>query len=244
MRFDAVPSPRIEHLKYFDGFPYLVTRVVSALYHIIPLPAGQPTARYESWLNRQEGANRLETCLVMSKSSTLHADGNGKVGRNGHAPTGGIIVTRRLAPCETYEPTPDLVARCLRLERFAQGRGPKEGYLFGDLTKGGRTAMPRERSDLSGFQAGGVPLGLDRCSTCNDWRGECLDPSLEFEGQIMQVHCRCENHNRCARCSEILYERRLNANYFSETDGRIWHVPGFCGLKHRCPDESREVTHD
>jgi hypothetical protein len=223
---------------------YLVTRVVPALYHIVPLPAGQPTAQYESWLVRQEGANRLKTCLVLSKSLTLHADGDGTISRNGHAPTGGIVVTRRLAPCETFEPTPDLVARFFRLERFAKRFWPKDGYLFGDVTKGGRSATPRERRGLAGVQAGGVPRGLVRCSACREWHGECLDPSPEFEGQIMQVHCRCENYNRCARCGKILYERRLNANYFSETDGRIWHVPGFCGLKHRCPDESWEVTHD
>jgi hypothetical protein len=43
-----------------------------------------------------------------------------------------------------------------------------------------------------------------------------------------------DNHNRCARCHERLYERRLNANYYNPADRGIWHVPGFCGLSHRC----------
>jgi hypothetical protein len=40
----------------------------------------------------------------------------------------------------------------------------------------------------------------------------------------MHVHCRCENHNRCARCGEQLAKRRLNANYYRESDRQIWHV--------------------
>lgn len=31
-----------------------------------------------------------------------------------------------------------------------------------------------------------------------------------------------------------LYGARLNANYYDPYDGSIWHVPGFCGLSHRC----------
>lgn len=41
-------------------------------------------------------------------------------------------------------------------------------------------------------------------------------------------------HHRCARCGEPQSDCRLNANYYDESDGRIWHVPGFCGLSHRC----------
>ncbi len=89
---------------------------------------------------------------------------------------------------------------------------------------------------LAGFQRNGVPVGLECCQGCGEWWGECLDPSHEFEGMVMQVHCSCENDNRCARCGLQLNERRLNANYFNEGDRQIWHVPGFCGLSHQCPD--------
>ena len=50
----------------------------------------------------------------------------------------------------------------------------------------------------------------------------------------MRVHCRCENANRCAACGELLYERRLDANYYDLADDEVMHVPGFCGLRHRC----------
>ena len=50
----------------------------------------------------------------------------------------------------------------------------------------------------------------------------------------MSVACRCDNDNRCARCYHPLAERKLNANYYDESDGDIWYVPGFTGLSHRC----------
>jgi HTH domain len=81
----------------------------------------------------------------------------------------------------------------------------------------------------------GTPRGLSRCGTRGDWKGVCLDPSERFAGQVMVVHCYCGNHNHCTRCYRPLYERRLNANYYDPHDRGIWHVPGFCGLDHRCP---------
>jgi len=39
-------------------------------------------------------------------------------------------------------------------------------------------------------------------------------------------------------CGGFLYERKLNANYYNPRDGQIWHVPGFCAFRHRCPPRS------
>lgn len=49
----------------------------------------------------------------------------------------------------------------------------------------------------------------------------------------MVVHCRCDNDNH-ARCGEVLFERKLNANFYDESDGQIWYVPGFCAFDHQC----------
>jgi hypothetical protein len=114
-------------------------------------------------------------------------------------------------------------------------RLPRDGYSFGDLTKGGHAASADELARLAGAGPDGVPRGLERCPACGEWRGTCLDPSPRFAGQVMTVHCRCANDNRCAACGLLLYERKLNANYYNPRDGRIWHVPGFSGLGHRCP---------
>ena len=67
---------------------------------------------------------------------------------------------------------------------------------------------------------------------------QCLDPSPRFTRKVLTVHCRCQNDNRCAACGELLYARKLNANYYEPRDGQIWHVPGFCGFRHRCPDST------
>jgi hypothetical protein len=106
--------------------------------------------------------------------------------------------------------------------------------VFGDLAKGGRPASFAERVLLSGRQSNSVPRGLRRCERCTDWHGRCLDPSREFAGQVMDVACRCANQNRCAACGGLLYERKLNANYYDPRDGHIWHVPGFLAFRHEC----------
>jgi hypothetical protein len=112
--------------------------------------------------------------------------------------------------------------------------------LLGDLTKGGREATVDEVGRLAGAGPEGRPRGLERCPACGEWRGRCLDPSPTFLGKVMTLHCRCQNDNRCAACAGFLYARKLNANYFNPGDGQIWHVPGFSGFRHRCPDPIRD----
>ncbi len=111
--------------------------------------------------------------------------------------------------------------------------------MLGDLTKRGREATASEIERLIGCRPDGAPRGLSRCPQCGEYRGECLDPSPQFTWLIVRVCCRCENDNLCARCGERLHSRRLNADYFDERDGHIWHVPGFCAMSHRCSDERR-----
>lgn len=225
MKTDTPVSAR---LRRFDGFPYLMSRVVPALYHIIVIPAHLPMDKYHDLFRRQRDANQLETCLVLDPSTAWC----GSHGSPGPPPSGGVIVIDRLQPPEEFDPDPDLRTRRARLARFAAARNPG-GYMLGDLTKGGRTASPAEVQALTGRGPDGVPRGLDRCGICCEQRGECLDP--RSPAIVLRVHCKCENHNRCAACGDPLAERRLNANYWDERDGQVWHVPGFCGLDHRCP---------
>ncbi len=145
------------------------------------------------------------------------------------------MLTDRLRLPAPLVDTPELRARRRQLQRRIEAGSRSGGTLFGDLTKGGHPAEGEEFDRLGGPATGGVPRGLDRCTACGDWRGDCLGPDvLTFGGMVMTVHCRCANHNRCAACGDSLYERRLNANYFNVTDGNVWHVPGFCGLNHAC----------
>jgi hypothetical protein len=108
------------------------------------------------------------------------------------------------------------------------------GVLMGDLTKDGRPATAEEIRHLHGTNDDGSPRGLVRCTECGDYRGICLDPGEQFSGHLMKVHCRCENHNRCARCGARLRERRLNANYCDRRERSVWHMPAFVGLRHKC----------
>jgi hypothetical protein len=139
-----------------------------------------------------------------------------------------LPVARRLAP----PPAPALVAR-LEAHVAAQRRG---GYLLGDLRKGGRPAGAAEAARLTGTRADGVPLGLARCGAGGGWAGECLDPSPLplLRGLVVRARCRCENDTRCAGCGRPLFERRADASSYDPADGQVWHVPGFCGLDHRC----------
>ena len=112
---------------------------------------------------------------------------------------------------------------------------PQGEALVGDLTKGGRPATEEERLRLAGRNADGVPHGLTQCPVCAEWRGECLDPDPVCAGQIVQVRCRCDNNTRCPRCGQPVYTHRIMSNYYDVATGKIWHVPWFCGLAHRCP---------
>jgi len=243
----AVPdSPRVQtdslsqpagasssELRPFDGYPHLVTRMVAKLYHVILLPVDSPLEALRDLARSQLRANRLPTCLVLGEDLCLYLDPEGGEGVSPDIPRGRILLTDRLLPPDPIQASAELTERRYRLEAFLETR-PHPGSLFGDLTKGGRLATPAELARLAGRSASGVPNGLERCRTCAEWRGECLDPSEQFTGQLMRVHCLCENWNRCACCGECLYTRRLNANYFKPDDGHIWHVPGFSAFSHSC----------
>lgn len=237
-------------LPLFDGCPYLNTRLVPALYHLTLLPAGAPESTLLNLAEAQRRANRLDTCLVIDAGRAIFVWADGRVEPSASVPRGGTLLANGLAlPIDLLQ-TDELVERQARLDAIVADGRSKGTYIFGNLAKGGRRASAGELERLRGADAGGTPRGLARCRQCLEWRGACLDPNEEFAGMLMPVHCRCENHNRCARCGGRLYDRRLNANFYDPHDRGIWHVPGFCGLSHRCADlrlvdpERGDVEHD
>ena len=58
----------LQHLPFFDGFPYLVTRVVTAHRHIALLPDDMTVDELCDIAQRQFQANKLDTCLVVSEN--------------------------------------------------------------------------------------------------------------------------------------------------------------------------------
>jgi hypothetical protein len=222
---------------YFDGFPYLVTRIVPALYHIILLPSEFSQVDLETIALRQFTYNRLETCLVLAERHCVYNTLDNIRASSEIMPTSPYYTANRLFPSYDFSESDELRNRGESLRQFIDAR-KSEGYLYGDLRKGGRPATAGELSRPSGKSTHGVPKGLVYCEKCGRWTGECLDPNPFFKNLIMRVHCRCENDNLCARCGQLLYEYKLNANYLGE-DGQIWHVPGFSGLSHFCADMQR-----
>jgi hypothetical protein len=232
----AEAGHRREDMQVFDGFPYLVTRIVPALHHLTVLPTALGVPTLLELAKAQIAANNLETCVALDGGCAVYFGVDGSVSPPKEPPRGGAVIAGRLALPIAIPTSVDLRARERRLAEFIENNRGPGGHILGDLTKGGRAATSRELQAVDGVNDDGSPRGLAQCETCADWRGVCLDPSEQFRGKIMTVHCHCANHNRCARCGANLYERRLNANYYERADGQIWHVPGFCGLSHECGD--------
>lgn len=220
----------------FGGFPYLATRLVSSLFHIILLPRDWPLEHVLGLglAQRQAMANHLPTYLVLARDLCVYFREDGQAYRWSEIPRDGYLTWEKLAPVDPIPESPDLSARRLELTLFeeAQHQGSGTATILGDITKGGRLPTPDEEDRLVGTHADVVPRRLLPCPVCGEWRGECFDTLCQE--LVVTVCCVCQNDNRCARCGELLYERRLSANYFDLADRKIWHVPGFSGLHHRC----------
>jgi hypothetical protein len=80
-----------------------------------------------------------------------------------------------------------------------------------------------------------VPKGLTKCPRCGGWRGEYVDPNPPAgePPQVRTVSCQCEA-NICEKCGRRVYKYRLGSNRYDEATGRIWHIPGLCGMMHTC----------
>jgi hypothetical protein len=225
--------------RVYDDVPYLVTRIVPTLNHIIPLSDSLDDSSLRSMARYQHQSNQLPTCLVLGAGSCIYFDDHGAETTTDHVPSGGIVIAEHLKPHAPLEGTPWWEVKMTRLRAFIEGQplAGTTGYLLGDLTKGGRRATAEELQRFAGTSRDGVPTGLSRCAVCAEWKGTSLDPSPQFHSQLMTVACRCDNDNRCARCHTLLAERKLNANCYCESDGAIWHTPGFVGLSHQCPSQ-------
>jgi hypothetical protein len=232
------PESAAPGLPLYSGFPYLLTRVVDALRHIIllPEPWTGDTDRLLRIARGQVRANQLETALVLAPDRSVFISSAGVSSESVGAPRGGILLVGRLEPFVEIKPSQELQARRDDLAAWMKCNQVNDGFMLGDRAASGHEASPNELRTLRGENDAGLPIGLGPCPMCGEVRGECLDTNPQFPGLVISVHCPCDNENRCARCGEHLNDRRLNGNYYCRSDGHIWHTPGFCGLKHRCAD--------
>jgi len=217
----------------FTGFPYITTRLVPGLYHIILLPGEYTTTRLYEIVRKQAHANKLQTCLVLDEKMGFYIEANGKEHLSDFPPIGGVIVTNKLKSCKEFPLTEDYQKRRLNLDEYAKKTSEKGGHIFGDLSCGSRDATPEELALLKGNQKDGKPKGLVKCPVCKLWKGECIRQDPENQDKLFRIHCSCDNDNRCARCGGLLYEKKLNSNVWGPDESFI-HVPGFVGLNHTC----------
>ncbi len=236
-RRERAPRPRGALLtEPFDGYPYLVTRIGhSALRHLAVLPTAWPPERLLSLTRRQVMANRLDTCLVLGPGHAVYVSADGAEEAASHVPAG-LPVVERLALAEDLPRTPEIVARQAGLRAWADAQN-HGGYIVGDGLEAGRPATRDDRSALAG-QGGDPHPGLARCRTCGELAGDYLATHGEGNGdrrpRVIRVHCRCENHNCCARCGDALDDHRLSAYYYDEHDDSVYYVAAYCGFSHRC----------
>lgn len=229
----------VQRLPLFVGFPYLVTRIVGPLCHVMLLPADRSEEELRHLATLQVLANRLETYLVLGEDP-IHYDIDGTPSRVAAAPRGGFLVAGKLRPAEDFPPTPELAARAERLRVFIESL-KQTGFLVCSPQLGYRPATAEEISRLAGHSPDGVPRGLVRCGDCGECRGECLGSAPHSDRQIASVYCRCENHNRCARCGNTLAAWRLHAHHFDRRTGKILFQPSFSGMSHVCSESLRGV---
>jgi hypothetical protein len=222
-----------DQLPLFDGFPYLVTRIVGAFRHVALVPSDWTENELRRLAKHQASANRLETCLVLGPDRAIFYGLDAQPSRVVEAPRGGLLVTGKLQAPTDFPQTKELVERTRRLEGYIAALD-QGGYLIGDSDATYRQATPEELASLAGRDSKGVLRGLKRCAACGEYRGACLGTAPVYVERVTTVYCRCENHNLCARCCEPLAEWRLNANHFDRRDGHVWHLPAFSGLGHRC----------
>lgn len=213
-------------------YPYLITRIVPAMYHIIILPKGKQNELAEI-ARTQMSFNKLESCLVLGAKEAVYLYTEGSEVMSSDVPFGGTLIHNQLKPCKIFSEDQDLRERKEFLEKHI-GSLKQGGYFLGDTTKGGKKPTPQEADNLRGNQENGVPKGLVLCPRCGDWRGTCLNLIQDLGEYIVRVSCLCQNDNRCAGCGDLLCHRKLNGNNYDPKDGRIWHLPAFSGFGHIC----------
>lgn len=223
----------------FGGFPYLVTKVASALYHVTLLPPG-PAERLVHSAYTQWEANRLDICLCLDWDKVVFVQGLGRLHAAVHLPYASLTLADAILPGSSIDPLPFADPRVEQLERFideiAFPEAVQESDIFLNPLKGGCEGPADERALLLGRSESGIPRGLFRCQVCGEFRGSCLDPSFELRGITVPVFCKCVNNTRCAVCGEPFDEHRLNTNYYDPGLNEVIQVSALPALRHRCED--------
>ena len=235
----SAPNPTMGTVPAFDGYPYLVTRIGnSALRHIAVLPATWPRERLLDLARRQVAANRIDTCLALAAGDAIYVTADGVEEQATHVPTG-LPVIDRLRLAAALPTTSELEGRRARLRTYTAAAS-STGYIVGDGLEAGRPARAADLVRLRGNDDDDPHPRLVWCATCGDLAGDFLANDGEGNGdmtaRVIRVHCRCENHNRCAWCGDHLADHRLSAYYFIEATAQVCYVAAYSSFSHRCAE--------
>jgi hypothetical protein len=225
-------SDRQPFRRPFNGYRYLVSRIgFSALRHIALMPAERSCERVIGLARAHAEANRLETAACFGPDDAVYVGTDGRATTTGPTPSG-LLVVERLRLAESLIATDELVARRASCSLFAEGL-VNGGYMVGDGVEAGELASPAELRRLTGRGGDGLPRGLRPCPDCGEPVGDYLRGGTEF----VRCWCACENHNRCASCSQPLADHRLSGWFYDTEDGQAWYLAAYAAFNHRCPDE-------
>lgn len=210
----------------FGGYPYLIQRIGACpLRHMAVLPANWSSARLLHLVRRQAEANRLKSSLCLGPNEVLQVKLDGTVALSDMIPVG-LPVPERLPLAEAIPETEEIAARRTALLAYAKELTKNSGYLVGDGLEGGRPATAGDATRLT------------VCVACGLAAGEYLADRGQGNGdpapRIVQVHCACENHNRCAACGTHLAMRRLSSYGYDSAKRDVVYYAAYLAFGHRC----------
>jgi hypothetical protein len=230
----ASPEPARFPAPRFNGYPYLITPLSPGVFNLMLLPSEWTDDMLLELTRAQADANNLRACLALGPDRAVYAGDGRPMRASPVVPRSHLVETDALLPAIDFDRSADFAAREERLAHFVSTLQARVGPGFGDEVRGSVPASPDDVHALAGQNDDGSPRGLAPCLRCGEHRGICLDQVDHEEPRKLRVHCRCENINCCARCGDVLFERRLDANYYSSAFGLILYVPGGYARRHAC----------
>jgi hypothetical protein len=108
-----MPTPR-----RFQGFPYLVTRAMAAVYCIDPMSADCPTAELKALAWKRVHRTGLRCCLVLSPSKCIYFEPEGKEVTSKLPPSGGLTFAGKSRTLQLDPEASELAERRERLHQY------------------------------------------------------------------------------------------------------------------------------
>ncbi len=102
----------------FDGFPYLVARLRSAVFLVQPVPAALPREELIVLARKQAEESGLSTCLAFGLSDGIYCEPDGSVEARDCIPRGGRQLFGELIPGPELPSDAEVEAREERLEAY------------------------------------------------------------------------------------------------------------------------------